>query len=374
MLKLRVMRGHRIRPGIIVLAPSQAAQGGISTVISNYARTSFWQEFRVRHLPTTDDVDSRWIKGIRDCCRLAAFAPRLIVGGRPGAISVHMAHDSSFYRKLAYMLVAAVFRIPIVLHIHPASFSTFYWSGGRFRKLAVRLAGRLSDQSIFLSEETRSQLAEVFPLARSSVLRNPVDVDAYATGRERITPSRPRVLFLGWIVPEKGVYDIVEAIPEVLRSFPDVLFTFGGNKEVDKLRAEIASRGLSDSAEVLGWVEMEQKLHLLRSSRVLILPSYNEGLPNVILEAMASRLPIITTPVGGIPSVLRHDETAIFVDPGSVSTIAAAVKALLADDNKRLSLADAAFDLVSKEYSLQAVSTGLCRIYDRYRVRSSLQA
>jgi glycosyltransferase involved in cell wall biosynthesis len=82
---------------------------------------------------------------------------------------------------------------------------------------------------------------------------------------------------------------------------------------------------------------------------------------------MASSLPIITTPVGGIPSILKHNETAIFVEPGNVSALAEAINCLLADDVRCTSLAARAFDLVSKKYDLAAASAGLARIYDRYR-------
>jgi glycosyltransferase involved in cell wall biosynthesis len=352
---------------MLVLAPSQNAQGGISTVIINYARTGFWRDFNCEHFPTTDDYATKWSKALSDVLRLAAFPPRLIFRGRPNVISVHTSHDISFYRKLAYILMEAAFRVPVVLHVHPASFSHFYRSGGAARKFTVRLASSLSDQVVFLSESIRTELADAFPLDKSSVLPNPVDVEEYESEPRLRIDSRQRILFMGWIVREKGVYDIVDAMPEVLRSFPSVVFTFAGNKEIDKLKAKLDSRGLSRSAEVLGWVRGEQKRKLLGTASVLVLPSYSEGAPNVLLEAMASSLPIITTPVGGIPSILKHNETAIFVEPGNVSALAEAINCLLADDVRCTSLAARAFDLVSKKYDLAAASAGLARIYDRYR-------
>ena len=99
-----------------------------------------------------------------------------------------------------------------------------------------------------------------------------------STGR-----SAAHVLFLGWIVREKGVYDIVEAMPEVLRHYPNARFTFCGNKEVEELRRLLDRRGLSASAEVPGWVDGNRRLELLKSATVFVLPSYSEGLPNVIL-------------------------------------------------------------------------------------------
>jgi glycosyltransferase involved in cell wall biosynthesis len=153
---------------------------------------------------------------------------------------------------------------------------------------------------------------------------------------------------------------------------PDVRFTFAGNKEVDNLSNLISDRGLNGSAEVVGWIEGQAKIDLMKSSSVLVLPSYTEGVPNVILEAMANRLPIVTTPVGGIPSVLEHDRTAIFVEPKNIQSISEGLIALLTDRQKSRTLADAAFERASKLYSIEAIGDGLTQIYDQYRNKKKI--
>ncbi len=353
--------------GIVFVGPGQLSQGGISTVIGNYSKTAFWQEFDCRHFSSTADLSSTLIKLVYGAWRIAVFAVYLLVSRRPWAISIHTAHRGSFYRKLCYLVIARLFQVPAVLHVHPAAFAEFYADGSGLRKRAIRLAGRLSDRIVFLSDGMLDELADVFPATKLSVLVNPVDIQRYRTDRRAVDQPRPRVLFLGWIIADKGVYDLVEAIPTVLKVFPDALFTFAGNKEVDRLRDLIARRRLQQSAEVVGWVEGEKKLALLRSSSLLILPSYTEGMPNVILEAMASKLPIVTTPVGAIPSVLTHDETAVFVEPGNVESIANGVMELLGDAHKSAALAEAAFARALRRYSLEAVGEELTHIYAPYR-------
>jgi glycosyltransferase involved in cell wall biosynthesis len=128
----------------------------------------------------------------------------------------------------------------------------------------------------------------------------------------------------------------------------------------------ISERGLDNSAEVLGWVSGRQKLDLIHSSYALVLPSYTEGLPNVILEAMAGRLPIITTPVGGIPSVLEDEKTAVFIEPGNVDSIAEAIVSLLTNERKSTEISNSAFQHVCRQYSLDAISRGLEDIYSPY--------
>jgi len=361
------MSKSRVCTGVIFVGPGRHSQGGISAVIENYGKTSFWREFDCSHFASTADYRSKLVKFVYGTWRICLFAYSILFSRRPWAISIHTSHKGSFYRKLVYLIISRLCQVPAVLHIHPDAFAVFYEQGNRWRRSAIRLAGRLSNQIIFLSYETLSDFTGVFPSTKLGVLCNPVDIDSYALERKSEGPQRPRVLFLGAIAREKGVYDLVDAIPAVVQEFPDVLFTFAGNKEVRKLSDLISSRGMRGSAEVIGWIEGQAKIDILRSSTILVLPSYTEGVPNVILEAMASKLPIVTTPVGGIPSVLTHDQTAIFVDAGDVQCIADGLITLLGDEKKCMSLARAAFVRASELYSTEVIGEGLTQIYAQYR-------
>lgn len=357
----------RRRPGVLVVAPGQGSQGGITTVINNYGKTSFWHEFDCVAFTSTTDNDSRWAKLFHDVGRWLRFASALLSRDRPSAVSIHTSHNASFYRKFAYLVVCAICRVPAVLHIHPASFVQFHRDGGFLRKIAIRIAGRYADQIVVLSDTIGEDLSGVFPPSKVLVLNNPVDIRAFSSEPAPKKNSRPTILFLGWIIKAKGVYDIVDAIPSVLSEFPDVVFTFAGNKEVDVLKDLLLHRGLEQSTEVLGWVGGQQKIDLLRTSWILALPSYTEGMPNVILEAMASRLPIVTTAVGGIPDVLENERTALFVAPGDAAGIAAALKRMLRESELRSSIASAAFQRACTFYSVDAVDLGLKNIYQRYQ-------
>lgn len=360
------MHADPARPGIVMVAPGAEAQGGITTVIGNYGRTNFWMDFRCTTFFSTKDLDSKVSKLLHDLSRWLRFTLLLALGNKPRAASVHTAQGASFYRKLAYLVTCWVLRIPVVFHVHPACFAQFYIEGSVMTRWAIRLSGHLSDQIVVLSDSIKAQLIDAFPADKVTVLGNPVDIEMYASGQSFSRAMHPRILFLGWIVREKGVYDLVDAMSSVLDEFPDAVFIFAGNKEVPELRAMLAERGLANSSEVLGWVEGQRKLELLQTAWLLALPSYTEGIPNVILEAMASRLPIVTTAVGGIPSVLKNGETALFVEPGNSSSIGEAIKNLIRDEELRESISSAAFQRACDGYSLQVADEGLKTIYSRY--------
>ena len=272
------MDRSQVRKGVMFIGPGKRSQGGISAVISNYAKTSFWLDGRCTRFSSTEDYEHKPIALLADAFRICLFATTVWYPSRPCAVSIHTSHTGSFYRKLPYILISRLFRIPVVLHIHPAAFADFFRYGNRILRATIELAGKVSDQIVCLTPDTRNALVEVFDQTKLRILGNPVDVKHFARADHTGRATRPRILFLGWIVETKGVYDLVEAIPVVLKHIPNAIFSFAGNKEVEKLRNVIAEKGLSESAEVLGWVDGHRKLDLIHSSSVLILPSYTEGL------------------------------------------------------------------------------------------------
>lgn len=358
------MKNSQSNSHIIVIGPGPNALGGITAVIQNYSKSKFWRDQRCIHFTSMTDYDNLLAKNIYAFWRILVFTARLTFTKRPTAASIHTSHSGSFYRKLIYLIICKAFRIPTALHVHPAAYFEYYTSSNRFRQALIRWSGRLSNRIVFLSEGILQNFSGVFDADRLRVLGNPVDIDQYVQARQAGEPERPRVLFLGAIAKEKGVYDLVECIPIVTAAIPDVIFSFAGNKEVEKLAALVSDRGLNDSAEVLGWIDGQQKLDLLQSSSVLILPSYTEGVPNVILEAMASHLPIIATPVGGIPNVLDHNKTAILVEPGNIEAIANSLIDLLSNPDKAHALADTAFAEAKSLYSIEKIGEELTSIYD----------
>jgi glycosyltransferase involved in cell wall biosynthesis len=286
-----------------------------------------------------------------------------IVVSPPTAISLHTASGISFYRKFLYLVAARVMRIPVVLHIHPAEFIRFYDNGSPLRQWLIRFSGAIASRLVFLSASQKHDFQVLFPGEKMAVISNPVDVQAFSLWRDNWRIEPQRILFMGWIVREKGVYDLVDSIPDVLKEFPDASFVFAGPKNADDLRKLIVERNLDRSASVVGWVAGDERIRLLRTSGMLILPSYTEGVPNVILEAMASRLPVITTAVGGIPSVVEDGISCLFIQPRDVSGITAAVCRLLRDEGESKRLADNAYMAVRERYDLEVVSEKLCQLY-----------
>jgi glycosyltransferase involved in cell wall biosynthesis len=174
------------------------------------------------------------------------------------------------------------------------------------------------------------------------------------------------VLALGRLGQRKGTYDLlcaVESLPAHVRS--RVHLRLAGDGEVDQVRAQVAARGLGDTVDVVGWLGPRERDEALRQADIFVLPSYDEGLPMALLEAMAHGLVPITTPVGGIPEAVTDGVHGLLVPPGDPAALARALHRLVENDTLRERLGHhahlqaATFDVDGWRDELAEVWTGL---------------
>jgi len=120
-----------------------------------------------------------------------------------------------------------------------------------------------------------------------------------------------------------------------------------------------------------GWLDTTQTAELLAGASVFVLPSYAEGLPMALLEAMSWGLPVIASPVGGIPQVVRQDDNGLLIDPGDVDALSGALRRLLAEPALRQRLGKAARATVEKSFALPAAMARLSEIYGRFGIAAA---
>jgi glycosyltransferase involved in cell wall biosynthesis len=166
------------------------------------------------------------------------------------------------------------------------------------------------------------------------VIKNWIDPNKYNkfVNRDKIKIS---IIFMGLISKNKGVYDIYEMVRNYMNDFKNVEFElYGGGPDYEKLFRLIREYDLSHIIKLKGWVYGEAKQYALVNSDVLILPSYFEGMPNVILEAMACGKPVVSTNVGGIPDIVDHGISGILFKPGDIKAFRDSLITLI--DNREL--------------------------------------
>jgi glycosyltransferase involved in cell wall biosynthesis len=342
---------------MIVIGPDPDGLGGISRVTKIWRENGMLAEPEILYLPTvTDRPGRRYLVLLESLFR---YFWNLLSG--VGCIYIHSSASRSFYRKSVFILCAALLRRRIILHIHPSHFYSFVIHSKGLVRWYIDFVVCRVDRLIVLSQEMKSNMATLFPETPVSVLPNPVDLREMANGcgwRRRDS----HLLYLGWYIAEKGVYDLVDAIEILVKEGRELQLDMFGTKQVDRLRHYVGSKNLDDVIKVNGWISGQDKIRALYECAVLVLPSYSEGMPNVILEAMATETPIISTAVGGLKEILKDGENAVIVPVNDPIKLSEAIARCLADGELRKRIARRALENAKSAFDIDAVKLEWHRI------------
>jgi glycosyltransferase involved in cell wall biosynthesis len=160
--------------------------------------------------------------------------------------------------------------------------------------------------------------------------------------------------YIGRLSEEKGVLNFVEAVPEILEGICEIRFLIGGDGQLrDEIEKNISKENLNDKIELTGWIPHDALPDYLNELKLVILPSYTEGLPNLMLEAMACGTPVLATLVGAIPDIIKDGETGFVMENNSPECIAENVVRALEHSNSE-EIVKNARELVEKEFTYEA--------------------
>lgn len=245
---------------------------------------------------------------------------KLIKKNKFDVIHIHMSYKGSFYRKYYVTKLCKKNNKKVIIHLHGSEFKDFYNSGNEKRKKQIRELFTIADASIVLGEDWKKFISGIAPKANVIVINNAVALPNIQT---RTISDNRTFLFLGALIQRKGVVDLLEAVKQMKNrnvSNFHVLIA-GSGAEENQLKEYTEQNGLQSYVDFLGWITKEQKPSLLEKADVLVLPSYNEGLPIAILEAMSYALPIISTDVGSIAEAVQEDVNGFLIAPGDVNAL-----------------------------------------------------
>lgn len=345
---------------IVMLGTGFDTMGGVSAVVNVYRAAGLFDRFSIRYLAT--HADGGKLKKLMAMVRAWFSLLFELLAGRVSILHVHVASRASFWRKSLFFLLAFVFRVPAILHLHGGHFAMFYGDEcGPLRQRFIRYVFNRSAYVVVLSAGWRIWVNSISNNANVVTIFNPVVMPAEPipwTGRHQ-----GEVLFLGRLGQGKGSYDLLEAAARVAPAHQSLRLKLGGDGELVATAERAAQLGIGDKVDVLGWVTGSDKARYLAGSYIYALPSYAEGLPMSVLEAMAAGLPVLTTPVGGIPEAITDGVEGFLVKPGDIDTLARRLQSLLDDDDLARRMGAAARAKVASTFSSSAVLPALEQIY-----------
>lgn len=276
---------------------------------------------------------------------------------RPDVVHLNSHGQLAPFRDIPILAVCRLLGIATVYHMR----------FGRIPEIArkrttewrrLRIALRLARTVLAIDAATFDTLRGALPGKRLYLLPNVVTLppEHLSGGPE---PARPYVVFLGHVIPTKGIEELLEAWGG-LDAAPWRLLIVG--TIADAYRKDLQWRWPTPSVEFLGEVDHHRAMEYLAAASGLVLPSYTEGFPNVVAEAMAMGKPVVGTSVGAIPDMLS-DGCGLVVPPRDSRALRAALERLLADPELRRNLGTRGREKVASQYSVEAVFERLLAIW-----------
>lgn len=291
-----------------IVTVSTFSRGGIRSVVENYIKSGLYSEYEHKwvssHASSPQFINILiFLKSIILCVyyRLRGYS----------IFHIHMAMKGSFIRKAILTAILKTLGGKVILHLHGSEFKTFY-SKFKFKYLVVKVFEN-ANCVIVLSQHWFDFVKGIAVNADVRIINNYVEP---IKNIEKTKVDDFVFLFLGAIGKRKGVFDLLSSFDNLYKKNSKVKLIIGGNDDQNILLKEIEKLDSSAAIDFKGWIGYEEKTNLMNNADCLVLPSYNEGLPMVILEAMSAKLAVIATPVGGIPEVISDNVNGLLVEPG----------------------------------------------------------
>jgi len=285
--------------------------------------------------------------------------------GELAGVHVNVAERLSLLRKGVVVLVCRGLGVPVLLHLHAAQLHSAYPRLPGPLQALTRWFFSMPQACVVLGEASRQFVVEQLevPAQRVQVLNNGVPEPSQS---RRVPGAVQRILFVGNLSERKGVSDLLAALARPGFDTQRVVVDIAGGGDVAAYTAQARALGLQDWVHFTGWLDQPGVARLMARADLLVLPSYDEGLPLVILEAMANGVAVVCSPVGEIGAVLTHEKQALLVPPGDVPALALAMQRVLQDAVLRQALEQAGRQLYEEKFSVNRFFMEVARLHQRH--------
>jgi glycosyltransferase involved in cell wall biosynthesis len=365
------------KPRILVSGHLPPPTGGVAAYYQALLGSSLPQKVDLSFVQTSTNkrllaqsgkfTFSNLTSAIADCVRFT----RAVMKHRPQLSHIATAFGLSFVKHSACVVVARLFRSKVLLHPH-CGFSALYSDQPRWWQWYFRQVIRLTNGVITLSGEW-NQLSQVVPGCPIYFLPNAIDLKVFKgifqeqeARRKNSTPLR--VLYLGYLGRNKGTFDLIDSAKEITgKKVPVVFDLFGDDLEIGDtilIKKNIDQFGLGQIITVHPFADGEKKLDAFRDADVFVYPSYSEGMPMAVIEAMACGLPIIATKVGGLPDLVRDGFNGILVEVQNPDQLANAFQLLSSNSDLRTAMRRNSFQSAFEKYDMEMLVPKLVGIYN----------
>jgi glycosyltransferase involved in cell wall biosynthesis len=365
-------------PQILIVGQFPPSSGGICTNLQNLLSSPIKEKYHFLIFPTGSNKygkvgyfeESIVRKSLRTAGRFFQYIVTL-VSHRPDAAHINTSVSGySPWRDLFFLALTKLFRVKVLFQIHGGRLDVFLGGRSVFSKLVILRTLRLADQIAVLSSVQKRAFEKYDIQNEIMIVPNIVDANKFSQNSKREKPgdNLDRLIVILFITPiffkRKGVWEILEAIPQVTQGHKNVRFVFiGADQEESTMRSYCVQKGLQSHVEFPGRRFGQAIIDAYHNADIFLLPSYQEGFPLTILEAMAAGLPIISTPVGAIPEVIEDGINGFLIPPRDSQALAEKINLLIEHRELREKMAENNKSKVRQKYDLRPVSEIFDAIY-----------
>jgi len=274
-------------------------------------------------------------------------------------VHIHFSMRGSFLRKLFVLNIAKLFNKKTIFHSHlPQNDILFGADSVKLINKLIKNTLNKPDLLLVLSNNWKKALETKCSNSNISVLYNPVKIRPI---EQKNNDQTVNVLFMGRVEARKGIYDLVESAKFI--SNPYIKILVYGDGEVEKARKLVSDFNLDEKIQILGWISGEDIDKAYRNANIVVLPSYAEGLPMTLLEAAAYSLPIISTPVGGIPDIVTDGINGYLISQGDYRTLAEKIDLLANNEHLRTSMGQKSYEIACEKFDISVIIDNLTVFY-----------
>ena len=342
---------------VLIVGPDPYSRGGIATLIRNMLQFDQKTVKYKMHVSTSDG--SKRLKIFSVPLYSLFFAFRIIFSSYD-IIHIHISENMGFYRYVSYVLLSRLCGKKVVVHVHASKFDVFFSSQNKVFKKLIEFTLNQANLIITVGKKWGKVFTGLCKTKVETVFNFITVPDEYC-----YNPESKKIITTGYIGSRKGYYDLINTLPDILKKNDNLQFVFCGNGEVDRVSEMAEKFGLEQNLTITGWLSNDEVKLMLKESMIFVLPTYNEGMPLAILEAMSYGLPVITTPVGDIPDLVTDPENGILVTPGDLATLEKMILELANDRNRRVEISRRNYFKVKNEYSTSVCMRKIFSLYEQ---------
>jgi glycosyltransferase involved in cell wall biosynthesis len=353
---------------LIMLGTAPETRGGVAAVVNAYRAQGLFERWPIDYIPTHRDGAAH--RKLLTAVKALLTFILLLARERRVVVHLHSASRTSFWRKSIFMAIGMCTRSPVILHLHGGGFARFYEteSGAAARRL-IRFFLDRAGCVIVVSERWRAWVASVTQNKRVVCIPNPAPL-AEASPEAR---RGDMVLFVGRVARGKGIFDLLDAVRALRASIPGIRLVYAGEGDLASVARYAERLGIGDAVRLAGWLGPAEKQSLMRRAAAFVLPSYAEGMPMSLLEAMAAGVPVVATRVGGIPDVVTDGVDGFLFTPGDTEELERLLRRLLLAPDLGERIARAARQTVRRRFAPERTVAQLEEIYAGFGLQGGRQ-